>query len=81
MLAMEDILQLVRYYSVDPAIRDTTIKRTQVREIYSSFKRSGPLNVPRLTLWMRRARRLVRSLTFAQRRCASASASISPSSD
>ena len=28
-------------YSVDPAIKDTTIKRTQVREIYSSVKRSG----------------------------------------
>ena len=28
-------------YSVDPAIRDTTIKRTQVREIYNSVKRSG----------------------------------------
>ena len=31
----------VGFYSVDPAIRDTTIKRTQVREIYNSVKRSG----------------------------------------
>ena len=32
-------LRDIKVYSVDPALRDTTIHRTQVREIYSSVKR------------------------------------------
>ena len=31
---MAGVSQYVQNYSVDPATRDTTIKRTQVREIY-----------------------------------------------